>query len=88
LEDEVGVETPTEEFKTKRRALMKAVEVVKKRIQEKKDAPEIMKELKGVLPKAKVVLANIEEKDEDLKGDLLKVIEDVEKWIEKNDKEV
>ncbi|GMR37040.1 hypothetical protein PMAYCL1PPCAC_07235, partial [Pristionchus mayeri] len=88
LEDEAGVETPTEEFKTKRRALVKAVEVVKKRIQEKKEAPEIMKELKAVVPKAKVVLANIEERDGDLKGDLLKVIEDVEKWIEKNDKEV
>lgn len=77
---------------------------MKKRIQEKKDAPEIMKELKTVLPKvrqrgggggkeedslqAKVVLANVEEKDADLKGDLQKVIEDVEKWVEKNDKEV
>lgn len=76
---------------------------MKKRIQEKKDAPEIMKELKAVLPKvrqregggeeedslqAKVVLANIEEKDADLKGDLQKIIEDVEKWVEKNDKEV
>lgn len=27
LEDDAGVDTPTEEFKTKRRALMKAVEV-------------------------------------------------------------
>ncbi|GMT16780.1 hypothetical protein PFISCL1PPCAC_8077, partial [Pristionchus fissidentatus] len=88
LEDEAGVETPTEEFKTKRRALVKAVEVVKKRIQEKKDAPEIMKELKAVIPKAKVIVANVEEKDEDLKGDIKKVIEDVEKWVEKNDKEV
>ena len=53
LEDEVTRETPTDEFKKRKREIQKSIEPVKRRISEAKDVPEALKSLGEVIEKVR-----------------------------------